>query len=282
MRKAANIGRLFAVGTVVVASVVSLPTLSQAKPHHAAANPRPTSHHAATSHAASRHGSSTHTVARSSHSSGRALVHLAALHRHSKYHFAKGSKGRYAGRSYGGLQCVPFARAASGIELKGNAVNWWDAAAGVYQRGARPEPGSVLNFRANGHMRLGHVAVVTAVANSRDISIEHANWAGPGANKGGVARNIPVEDVSPNNDWSEVRVGLGRSGDFGSVYPTYGFIYDRPDNGVMLANRSGSEPGITRVATRTTSFTEVAEAPRAGSRGWSPKLILDPPNRNLQ
>lgn len=38
----------------------------------------------------------------------------------------KNSKTRlYAARFGGGLQCVPFARAASGIELKGNAVNWW-------------------------------------------------------------------------------------------------------------------------------------------------------------
>ena len=32
-------------------------------------------------------------------------------------------------------------------------------------------------------------------------------------------------------------VGLGHSGDFGNtVYPTNGFIYDRPDNGSMLAS----------------------------------------------
>ena len=46
--------------------------------------------------------------------------------------------------------------------------------------------------------------------------------------RGGVARSIPVVDVSEANDWTAVRVGLGRSGEFGSVYPTYGFIYDRP------------------------------------------------------
>ena len=85
---------------------------------------------------------------------------------------------------------MPFARAASGIELKGNAANWWDAAAGVYERGSRPEAGSVLNFRANGRMRLGHVAVVTDVVGSREIEIDHANWAGPGVTKGGVSRGI--------------------------------------------------------------------------------------------
>jgi len=70
--------------------------------------------------------------------------------------------------------------------------------------------------------------VVTTVLNSRLVEIDHANWAGPGAGRGGVSRGIPVMDVSERNDWSEVRVGLGHTGDYGSVYPTYGFIYDRP------------------------------------------------------
>jgi surface antigen len=171
-----------------------------------------------------------------------------------KHGFSKTGKARYyahGGYGYGGLQCVPFARAASGIELKGNAALWWDAAAGVYERGINPEPGSVLNFRATGHMRLGHVAVVAAVVNSRLIEIDHANWAG---SYGGVSRGVPVEDVSANNDWSEVRVALGRGGEFGSVYPTYGFIYDRPDTGMMASN------GNRRPVSDQTD-DEVAEAP---------------------
>ncbi len=136
---------------------------------------------------------------------------------------------------FGGvLQCVPFARANSGIELVGNANTWWNNAEGVYQRGAKPEVGSVLNFRANGIMRMGHVAVVSAVVDSRNIEIDHANWSGPGD----IRRNISVVDVSPLNDWTAVRVALGRSGEFGSVYPTYGFIYDRPDGGSLIANNA--------------------------------------------
>jgi surface antigen len=170
----------------------------------------------------------------------------------TKQSLLKGGKARYYG---GGLQCVPFARAASGIQLKGNAANWWDAANGVYARGQAPESGSVLNFRATGSMRLGHVAVVKNVVNSREIEIDHANWAGPGASKGGVSRAISVVDVSPNNDWSSVRVGLGHSGNYGSVYPTYGFIYDRPDSGVMSAS-------IGHAA----AYEEVAEAPTRSFR----------------
>lgn len=136
----------------------------------------------------------------------------------------------YRSRS-SGLQCVPFARENSGIELSGNAANWWDAASGVYERGARPEVGSILNFRANGRMRMGHVAVVSNVLDSRNVEIDHANWSG----RGSIRRNVRVADVSALNDWSAVRVAIG-NGDLGSAYPTYGFIYDRPDHGTMIAN----------------------------------------------
>ncbi len=171
----------------------------------------------------------------------------------SKHSLGKGEKAFYASTGGGGgISCVPFARAASGIDLKGNAANWWDNAEGVYARGENPETGSVMNFRATGHMRLGHVAVVAAVLNSRMVEIDHANWAGPGASRGGVSRGIPVIDVSEANDWSSVRVGLGRTGGFGSVYPTYGFIYDRPDRGTGIAMaRAG----------RGVASDEVAEAP---------------------
>jgi len=170
----------------------------------------------------------------------------------------------------GGISCVPYARSQSGISLAGNAWQWWDHAAGVYARGKAPEPGSVLAFRANPKMRLGHVAVVARTINAREVEIDQANWWGPGM-RGGVAHNVPVVDVSEANDWSAVRVGLGRSGDFGSVYPTYGFIYDRPDNGVEVAAVGAPSPqaalnpaprDLRPLAERPwQTFEEVAEAP---------------------
>ncbi len=202
--------------------------------------------------------------------------HFSGKHLGGKHALSKSAKARYA--RGGGISCVPFARAATGIALKGNAVNWWDAAAGVYERGSRPEMGSVLNFRATGHMRLGHVAVVSNVIGEREIEIDHANWWGPGAGKGGVARGIRVQDVSPGNDWTAVRVALGHSGEWGSVYPTYGFIYDRPDSGVMVAN---DRPAATPVADRAMLDNEVAEAPM-------PKVIyptslpVDAPDRGIR
>jgi len=166
---------------------------------------------------------------------------------------------RHFGRFYGGggLQCVPFARENTGIELSGNANTWWDAAAGVYERGSKPEVGSILNFRATGHMRMGHVAVVSNVLNNRTIEIDHANWG-----RGRISRDMTVVDVSANNDWTAVRVGGGTG-----LYPTYGFIYDRPDNGTMVANTGVTPTPVAANATADSEQTiaaadaeEVAEA----------------------
>jgi surface antigen len=195
-------------------------------------------------------------------------------HPKTKLASSKNGKARYAAANR--LQCVPFARAASGIELKGNAVNWWDAAAGVYERGSRPEAGSVLNFRSIGSMRLGHVAVVTNVVNSREIEIDHANWTHSGAGKGGVSRGVHVIDVSDRNDWSRVRVALGRDGDYGSVYPTSGFIYDRPDRGVMVANT------LANTGRTNSHFDEIAETPDRPLEPIASPQSLDVPDRSIR
>jgi hypothetical protein len=63
--------------------------------------------------------------------------------------------GLYGAGVYHGswMECVPYARSVSGIELTGDAYLWWGEAAGRYQRGNTPVTGSVLNFRANRRMR---------------------------------------------------------------------------------------------------------------------------------
>jgi surface antigen len=199
-----------------------------------------------------------------------AAYHSAQFHRHA---LRVAVHGRHYGG--GGISCVPFARNDSGISVAGNAWQWWDNAAGVYARGSVPEAGSVLTFRSNGRMHMGHVAVVSRIINPREIEVDQANWWGPGA-YGGVSRNMPVVDVSEANDGTAVRVGLGESGKFGSVYPTYGFIYDRPDNGVMLASRSAPAPqpelnpapnDLRPLSERDPqAYDEVAEAPVAPRR----------------
>jgi surface antigen len=170
----------------------------------------------------------------------------------------------------GGISCVPFARNDSGIDLTGNAWQWWGHAAGVYARGSVPEPGSVLAFRSNPHMRLGHVAVVSRIVNRREIEIDQANWWSVGM-RGGVSRDVRVVDVSEANDWTAVRVGLGYSDSYGAVYPTYGFIYDRPDTGMVRADVTAPAPEPTlnpaprdlrpAVERPWKTYEEVAEAP---------------------
>jgi surface antigen len=202
-----------------------------------------------------------------------------AAYRHSGYTFARtyrghGGRRSYASHSYG-ISCVPYARAVSGILVAGNAWEWWDNAAGQYARGNQPEAGSVLNFRANSRMPLGHVAVVSHVINAREIVVDQANWGGWGM-RGGVSHDVAVVDVSEANNWSAVRVALGRSGDFGSVYPTYGFIYNRPGNGMVMASVSRPAPqpdmnpvpsDLRPVAERGWhTYEEVAEAPTGQRR----------------
>lgn len=172
-----------------------------------------------------------------------------------------------------GISCVPFARSESGIVVSGNAWQWWGNAAGLYARGQTPEAGSVLAFRANGRMRMGHVAVIARVVNPREVLIDHANWPS-GGGRGGVSQSIPVVDVSDNNDWSAVRVGLGDDGNFGSVYPTYGFIYDRADTGTIEANRSATAQQVAQLnpaprdlrQTAVRRYEEVAQAPKTPRR----------------
>jgi len=130
-----------------------------------------------------------------------------------------------------GMSCVPFARTASGIDLPGNAREWWDNAVGIYARGNVPQVSAVLAFRPNPRMRLGHVAVVTHVINPREVEVDQANW-GPG---GRISRGVAVVDVSEDNDWTAVRVELGDRGEFGAVYPSFGFIYNRADTGKLMA-----------------------------------------------
>lgn len=123
----------------------------------------------------------------------------------------------------GVLQCVPYARAQSGIDIRGNALTWWDQAAGRYRRGGQPEIGAVLAFRPTRAMPIGHVAVVAEIVDSRRIYLNHANWSGPGR----IERRALAEDVSANGDWSEVRVWYAPQRSLGlRANPTFGFIYN--------------------------------------------------------
>ncbi len=134
------------------------------------------------------------------------------------------SRSGVPGYSSGDYSCVPYARQRSGIQLAGDAWEWWEASAGRYGRGRAPRPGAVLVLMRTARLRSGHLAVVTRVVSPREIRVDHANWA-TGFARGQVARNQPVLDVSPDNDWSLVKVWYPRINEFGTTaYPAYGFI----------------------------------------------------------
>lgn len=139
--------------------------------------------------------------------------------------------GAPAAEARGTLQCVPYARSVSGIDIRGNAHLWWQQAAGVYQRGQQPEVGAVLAFRASRAMPVGHVATVGRVIDSRHVMLNHANWSRPGM----IERSALAEDVSPAGDWSQVKVWYAPTGSLGlRSNATYGFIYARPAQNEML------------------------------------------------
>ncbi|KQN19338.1 hypothetical protein ASE86_12620 [Sphingomonas sp. Leaf33] len=119
-------------------------------------------------------------------------------------------------------QCAPFARMISGIDIRGNALTWWQQAAGKYARGAAPIKGAVMSFAATGKMRLGHVAMVSKVLGAREVLLTHANWS----RRGGVETNVRAVDVSDKGDWSRVKVWFASNGGLGtSSFLVNGFIY---------------------------------------------------------
>lgn len=120
------------------------------------------------------------------------------------------------------LECVPYARQRSGVLLYGDAATW---PAQAQEKGfliaARPAPGAVMML---GGTPGGHLSYVTALLSEREILVDHANWD----NGGAIDLNARVVDVSPANDWSQVRVWHMASGALGvRVYPVAGFVRAR-------------------------------------------------------
>ncbi|ESW61085.1 MAG: chap [Rhodobacter sp. CACIA14H1] len=125
-----------------------------------------------------------------------------------------------ADRPAGRIWCVPFARAISGVEIRGNAKTWWDQAKGRYHRSREPKVGAVMAFAASRAMPKGHVAVVSRVLDDRTVLVDQANWV-----RNRITVDTLVVDVSPEGDWSQVRVANGK-GSLGRVNPVKGFIHN--------------------------------------------------------
>ena len=131
-----------------------------------------------------------------------------------------GPKGRLSAGDASSIECAPFARQVSGIDLYGDAASWWDQAEGRYQRSSEPAEGGVLVFRRSGRLPSGHVSVVARRVSDREIRVTQANWV-----HHVITRDEPVIDVSSGNDWSRVRVWWAPTRALGSaIYSTYGFI----------------------------------------------------------
>ena len=152
-----------------------------------------------------------------------------------------------------GLQCAPFARELSGIALYGDAASWWDGAEGKYGRAQSPVMGSVLVFRRSPRLPAGHVSVVSRVVAPRRIEVIQANWV-----PGELDEDQQVVDVSPEGDWSQVRVWYPPVGQLGAhAYDTYGFVLPvRPATRAELARATGP-------AVRLAMATHGRPAPRA-------------------
>ncbi len=125
------------------------------------------------------------------------------------------------------LQCVPYARRVSGIQIYGDAWTWWGQAEGRYKRGSNPRVGAVMAFQPYGNMTLGHVAAVSRIVDSRTVLLRHANWSPINGRRGQIEDDVRAVDVSENNDWSAVRVWFDPIQSLGgTAWPVTGFIYN--------------------------------------------------------
>jgi len=140
------------------------------------------------------------------------------------------------------LQCVPYAREVSGIQIFGDAYTWWEQAEGRYKRGNKPKVGAVMALRPYGNMTLGHVAAVSKVLDKRTVLLRHANWSPIDGRRGQIENDVRAVDVSPDNDWSEVRVWYAPLQELGTTaWPVEGFIYndrDRSDRVLTVASET--------------------------------------------
>lgn len=161
--------------------------------------------------------------------------------------------------------CVFWVRQLTDMSLRGDAWQWWDAAAGRYERGANPTVGSVLVFKRARSLSRGHVSTVSRVIDRRTVEVDHS-WLTDNR----LYRNMRVVDVSARNDWTEVRVWHPRINDLGTtVYPTYGFVQpDRPRPDLLFASIREAAPSAGERRSVAPEVTDAGD--RAGRRPVGP------------
>ena len=181
------------------------------------------------------------------------------------------------------LQCVPYARQVSGIRIFGDAHTWWGQAAGRYARGTRPRVGAVMSFKPFGNSRLGHVAAVSKVIDSRTVLLRHANWSPINGRRGQIEDDVRAVDVSEANDWSEVRVWYAPIQALGKTHwPLNGFIYpeagpDRLEAPRTVLAAAQAQPRQSRIGADFLNGVDFGEAPRRKAEAGKPgKRAKDP------
>ncbi len=187
-----------------------------------------------------------------------------------------------------GLQCVPYARALTGVEIRGDAHTWWAQADGRYERGSRPRVGAIMAFRPHGAMRLGHVAAVRKIIDSRSVLVSHANWSTIGGVRGHIEDDVLVVDASEANDWSRVRVWYSPNNALGTTeWPLNGFIYPHSPRSwsearkavqTLLGNGAKTLPAQVAVPAplpRPAGPPAIAARPQPGSFTLSAALIAE-------
>jgi surface antigen len=123
------------------------------------------------------------------------------------------------------MQCVPYAREVSGIDITGDAWSWWDGSLGKYERGRQPRFMAVLVLSRTQRLKLGHVAVVMDVLGPREIRVTHANFGSDSLSRRIIYDSMPAIDVSVANDWSLVRFWNYDAKAWGITYEASGFVY---------------------------------------------------------
>lgn len=171
------------------------------------------------------------------------------------------------------LQCVPYARQISGIQIYGDAWTWWSQADGKYQRGERPRVGAVMAFKPHGNMKLGHVAAVSKIVDSRTVLLRHANWSPINGRRGQIEDDVRAIDVSEENDWSEVRVWYDPIQSIGgTAWPVSGFIYNEKPG---TKSRGKSAESRELAAAKPAISAPAAPTAKAGRRDVIGEIIAD-------
>ncbi len=100
-------------------------------------------------------------------------------------------------------------------------------------------------------MKLGHVAAVSKIVDSRTVLLRHSNWSLINGRRGQIEDDVRAIDVSEDNDWSAVRVWYDPIQSIGgTAWPMAGFIYNERIDGGKAA-RSSDAPAFRKPSAAT-------------------------------